>query len=123
MIVKEVSPQQPITATREALDYLQRQVASHKAKGIRLGISKSGCSGYTWNLDWVTKVNEKDIILPIREDITLYLAADDLPLLHGTEIDYVTEGINSVIKFRNPNTMSECGCGESFALRSKDMDQ
>jgi hypothetical protein len=34
----------------------------------------------------------------------------------GTEIDLVTEGLNSVLKFRNPNAAVECGCGESFAV-------
>ena len=41
---------------------------------------------------------------------------DALKMLHGTEIDLVTEGINKVIKFNNPNVTAECGCGESFSV-------
>lgn len=39
-----------------------------------------------------------------------------LPLVRGTEIDLVVEGLNSVLKFRNPNAQVECGCGESFGV-------
>ena len=34
----------------------------------------------------------------------------------GTEIDLVVEGLNSTLKFRNPNAQMECGCGESFGV-------
>ena len=36
--------------------------------------------------------------------------------LNGLVIDYVTEGVNSLFKFRNPNATGECGCGESFTV-------
>jgi Fe-S cluster assembly iron-binding protein IscA len=28
----------------------------------------------------------------------------------------VREGINRVLKFKNPNVTSACGCGESFSI-------
>ena len=37
-------------------------------------------------------------------------------MLNGLVIDYVTEGVNSLFKFRNPNATGECGCGESFTV-------
>ncbi|MFT5656071.1 MAG: iron-sulfur cluster assembly protein, partial [Arenicella sp.] len=36
----------------------------------------------------------------------------------GTEIDYVSEGLNQTFKFSNPRATDECGCGESFALQT-----
>ena len=42
------------------------------------------------------------------------VAADATDLLRNTEIDYVMEGVNGIIKYNNPNVVDECGCGESF---------
>jgi hypothetical protein len=41
---------------------------------------------------------------------------DDVALVTGTEIDMVTQGLNSALVFKNSNAQSYCGCGESFAL-------
>ena len=39
---------------------------------------------------------------------------DLLPLLDGTVIDFIKQGLNEQFVFRNPNVAGECGCGESF---------
>ena len=36
--------------------------------------------------------------------------------LDGTELDFVREGLNEGLQFRNPNVSAECGCGESFTV-------
>jgi hypothetical protein len=35
---------------------------------------------------------------------------------HRTEVDMITEGLNSALVFKNPRAVSYCGCGESFAV-------
>ena len=40
--------------------------------------------------------------------------AESLPLVDGTELDFVKEGLNEAFRFHNPNAAGECGCGESF---------
>jgi Fe-S cluster assembly protein SufA/iron-sulfur cluster assembly protein len=52
----------------------------------------------------------------VAPDLTLHVSKDAIALLRGTEIDCVKEGLNSVLKFRNPNAEAECGCGESFSV-------
>ena len=42
--------------------------------------------------------------------------ASSLPILDGTELDWVREGLNEGFKFHNPNATATCGCGESFAV-------
>ena len=49
-------------------------------------------------------------------ELDVYIPKKDLPLLNGTEIDYVTVGLNSTLQFKNPNVTGECGCGESFSV-------
>ncbi|MEO1582771.1 MAG: iron-sulfur cluster assembly protein IscA, partial [Pseudomonadota bacterium] len=36
------------------------------------------------------------------------------PLLDGTQVDFVKDGLNEMFRFSNPNAAGECGCGESF---------
>jgi iron-sulfur cluster assembly accessory protein len=48
--------------------------------------------------------------------VTVFIPRKDLPILNGTEIDFITVGLNSMLQFRNPNVTGECGCGESFSV-------
>ena len=42
----------------------------------------------------------------------------------GTELDMLTQGLNSALVFKNPKATSYCGCGESFAVGGEpDADQ
>jgi iron-sulfur cluster assembly protein len=41
--------------------------------------------------------------------------------LLGTEIDYETGLLESGFRFRNPNVVESCGCGES--IKFKDMPE
>ena len=41
---------------------------------------------------------------------------DSLALIDGTEVDFIKEGLNEAFRFRNPNVIGECGCGESFSV-------
>ena len=67
-------------------------------------------------LDLVDQSQDGDIVLQPGEAVTLAVAPDAMAILRGTEIDYVNEGVNSVVKFNNPNVVAECGCGESFSV-------
>ena len=55
------------------------------------------------------------MILHPSDKMTLAVAPDAVTILRGTVSDYVSEGVNSVVKFNNPNVIAECGCGESLA--------
>ena len=99
------------SARRQALKEIERAGAA----GIRLNLDESGCSGYMYVLDFVDEPREGDKRFDI-DGIALYVPEKWLVMLNGLEIDYVTEGVNSLFKFRNPNATGECGCGESFTV-------
>ena len=52
--------------------------------------------------------------------MNLYIERESIPLLQGTDVDYVREGVNQVLKFSNPRAEDYCGCGESFSLANGD---
>jgi iron-sulfur cluster assembly accessory protein len=37
-----------------------------------------------------------------------------LAQLEGTEIDFISQGLNQQFQFKNPRVTGQCGCGESF---------
>ena len=58
------------------------------------------------------KVHKKPI--PRIGGIGIYVDPASLPLVDGTQIDFIKQGLNEQFVFRNPNVAGECGCGESF---------
>ncbi len=44
----------------------------------------------------------------------VFVDPESLPLVNGTVVDFVRQGLNEAFRFRNPNVKGECGCGESF---------
>jgi len=89
---------------------------ARREKVVRLRKRESGGTGYAYGLELVDDNLPDDIVLYPNEPVRLAVAPDALKILRGTEIDYVAEGVNSVVKFNNPNVVAECGCGESFSV-------
>ncbi len=105
-----------VTVTESAAQQIQKQLTKRgSGLGLRLGVKKSGCSGYAYVLDYVDAFDENDQIFE-TSGVKIVVKSDDLALLNGIEIDYRREGLNAAFKFNNPNVKGMCGCGESFAV-------
>ena len=111
-----------ITATAAAVKHISRQVALSGRPCLRLGVKQAGCNGYMYTLDHLDEPGADDQAFPINESLALHVSASDLPLVRGTEVDLVKEGLNSALKFKNPNATAHCGCGESFSLDGETAD-
>ena len=81
--------------------------------GLRLGITKTGCSGYSYVINYAEELGASDIVFEDK-GITVVVDSEALPLVDGTEVDFIKNGLNEAFSFRNPNVTGECGCGESF---------
>ena len=81
--------------------------------GLRLGITKTGCSGYSYVTNYADQVGDDDVIFEDR-GVKIVVDPDALQLIDGTEVDFVKNGLNEAFSFKNPNVTGECGCGESF---------
>lgn len=105
-----------ITLTGPALDRVRNFLARRgTGVGLRLGLKKTGCSGYAYTVNYADAINDDDVVFDI-EDVKVVVDKSDLELIDGTEVDYVREGLNEAFKFRNPKATGECGCGESFSI-------
>ena len=83
--------------------------------GLRIGVRKSGCSGFAYTIDYADGVEAGDVVFD-RDGVKVIVDNGSLGLIDGTEVDFVKDGLNEAFKFRNPNVKGECGCGESFTV-------
>ena len=105
-----------ITMTPEALAHVKRQLLGQDATVLVLGITESGCNGYMYELDYARGELANGRSFRFAEGVSVFVEEQDWPFVRGTEIDYETEGLNSMLKFNNPNADAKCGCGESFSI-------
>ena len=81
--------------------------------GLRLGVRKTGCSGFAYVVNYADAVAARRRGLR-QSGVKVFVDPESLRLIDGTEVDFVRQGLNEAFRFRNPNVKGECGCGESF---------
>ncbi len=105
-----------IVLTETAAKRIQSQLAKRgKGYGLRIGVKKSGCSGYAYVLDYADAPSEADEVFDAH-GAKVVVAREHLSFLDGLTLDFQRDGLNEAFKFKNPNVTGECGCGESFAV-------
>ena len=105
-----------ITITESAAQHVAAQLQGRgHGLGIRLGVTTSGCSGMAYVLEFVDEQSDDDEIFE-KDGVRVFIDPKSLVYLEGTELDFVKEGLNEGLQFRNPNVTAECGCGESFTV-------
>ena len=105
-----------LSVTPKAARQIQKALAQRGGGfGLRVAVKTSGCSGYAYALEFAESPAPEDLQFA-SEGVTLLVDAKSLPLVDGTQLDWVREGLNEGFKFHNPNAAATCGCGESFAV-------
>ena len=105
-----------ISVSQRAEAHIKTQVEQTQSNYLRLGVKESGCNGFMYTLDVLEYAETNDHLVTVSDHVTVCINEQDLALVDGTEIDMVTQGLNSALIFKNSNATSYCGCGESFAL-------
>ncbi|MDE2333968.1 MAG: iron-sulfur cluster assembly accessory protein [Rhodospirillales bacterium] len=113
-----VRPRRPLPPLMALTDAAAARLASLYARGeagklLRIGVRARGCSGLSYDLDWVDAagpgdetVSDKGVTVLIDRKATLFLI--------GTVMDYESTPLSQGFTFTNPNEKGRCGCGESF---------
>jgi iron-sulfur cluster assembly protein len=105
-----------ISLTESAADRIRAFLAARgHGVGLRLAIRKTGCSGFAYVVNYADEVQADDVVF-VDRGVKVYVDPDSLPLIDGTTVDFVKQGLNEAFRFRNPNVKGECGCGESFSV-------
>ncbi len=105
-----------ISLTPSAVERVKSYLVKRgRGLGLRVGVRKTGCSGFAYVIDYADSIDPDDVVFD-EQGIKVVVNNESLKLIDGTEVDFVKQGINEAFKFRNPNVKGECGCGESFSV-------
>jgi iron-sulfur cluster assembly protein len=103
-----------ISLTQSAAERVRNFLAARgHGIGLRLGVRKTGCSGFAYVINYAEDSVAEDVVFE-DQGVKVFVDRQSLPLIDGTEVDFIKQGLNEAFKFRNPNVKGECGCGESF---------
>jgi len=94
---------------------VEQFLAERGGAGLRLDLKRTGCSGWAYVVELAEAVGDDDEVL-FDHGIRIVVGRDVLPMLAGTRVDFVRQGLNSTFEFENPNATDACGCGESVAI-------
>lgn len=95
--------------------FLNQGADNTQARAFRLGVKRTGCSGWAYVTSITDEVGDDDQRFE-DHGIPIVVDAKSLELVDGTRIDFEQQGLNELFTFANPNVTDECGCGESFAV-------
>ena len=105
-----------ISLTDAAADRVRSYIEKREnSLGLRLGVTPTGCSGYSYVINFAEEIGADDVIFEDK-GVKVVIDPEALALIDGTEVDFVKNGLNEAFSFRNPNIKGECGCGESFTV-------
>lgn len=111
-----------IDIAESALQYLKKVLNDQEGEhpiGIRVHVKKAGCSGYEYDLSlaYANSLTKHDYSF-VKENVAVLIDKEVYLKFFkgGALMEYVQEGLNEGLQFKNPNVVGQCGCGESFTL-------
>src|SRR3954453_2205011 len=105
-----------ISLTQAAAERVKNFLSARgKGVGLRLGVRKTGCSGFAYVINYADVQEPTDVVFEER-GVRVLVDPSSLKLIDGTVVDFVKQGLNEAFRFQNPNVKGECGCGESFSV-------
>ena len=104
-----------ITITAQAEQKIRELMQEDKgAVGLRVYVKGGGCHGYQYGMAFESKMGDDDTVIE-KGDVKVIMDAQSVPLLNGTEVDYVDSVQGSGFALKNPQAKTTCGCGSSFS--------
>jgi iron-sulfur cluster insertion protein len=109
-------PPRQITLTASAakrIKVLNAQAGTDQM--FRVTVNGGGCSGFQYEFKLDGQLNDDDLTFE-RDGSVLVTDETSLDLVAGSEVDFVDDLMGAYFQVRNPNAVSSCGCGTSFAI-------
>jgi len=84
---------------------------------LRLVVVPGGCTGLTYEMGIDSVQTPFDRLLYQDEELRVVSDGTSSRYLKGLSIDYSADLVKAGFRFLNPNAVSACGCGSSFAVQ------
>ena len=107
-----------LTITSNATSQIKKimTTAPEGTDSVVIGIDKSGCSGYSYKLDFCNSSNFKNFEILEQDGAKVLIDPKATMFLLGSVMDYKQDKLSSRFVFDNPNEKNTCGCGKSFSI-------
>ena len=103
-----------LSLSERAADRLQALYATgHAGQLLRVSVGTKGCSGMSYDMNWVSAAGPNDETV-VDRGLTVLIDRKASLFLIGTTMDYEVKELSAGFVFVNPNEKGRCGCGESF---------
>ena len=82
---------------------------------LRVSVLAGGCSGFQYSFALEQAAQPDDLVVQ-HGAARVLVDPSSLDLLAGAQLDYTEALMGAHFTVRNPNAVSACGCGTSFAV-------
>ena len=89
--------------------------ADNSTIGVRVGVKSGGCAGMSYMMEYAKEAKKNEEVIEDK-GVKVFIDANAIMYLLGTEMDYKKDKFSSQFVFKNPNETERCGCGESFKV-------
>ena len=105
-----------LSITSQAANQIKKIIsdAPEGVDAVVVGVDKSGCSGYSYKLDFAKSSDMKNFEIINQHGVKLLIDPKATMFLIGSTMDYRSDKLSTRFVFDNPNEKGTCGCGESF---------
>lgn len=104
-----------IQLSQAAIAEFKRTQSKHPSALFRLGVAEGGCVEFYYTMAWDKAIAPNDQIINCQ-GIQVVIAPQHQPYLNGLTLDYTEDLMGGGFRFYNPNAISCCECGNSFAV-------
>lgn len=112
---QENASESGIFLTESAVERVREFLERDGGLGLRIDIRRTGCSGYAYDVGLAQATQASDHVFE-QDGLKILVSDKAMPMVAGTTVDFVQQGLVREFRFRNPNVTGECGCGESFTV-------
>lgn len=85
---------------------------------IRIGVKPGGCAGWEYIIEYARSVDNVDHIIDYGK-FKIVIDPLSIPMIQGSTLDWVKEGLNEYFKLYNPKEEAACGCGVSIQFKEE----
>ena len=109
--------------TTEALDFINKKKKDSNSKFVLLYLKKSGCSGYAYQLDYVSELDGDDKIV-VDQTLNIYSnkSTTDMIDFNKVEISLIVDVLSKSLNIKSSFEEDECGCGKSFSVKNSNSE-
>ena len=115
MTAPETTRTEGVKLTSDAAAKVRTLIEDESADMVlRLGVKRSGCSGYAYDMFFDSVVDPTDVVNE-TDGVRVVVDAGSVSMVEGAIIDFKDGGLQGAgFSIDNPNVTGTCGCGKSF---------